>query len=82
MSVNVMNDDERHLSEYKKYANELLEKLKTETDKQHKYWFESRSLDLGESSANRVPSGGDWLRLYFPVNKPFAKGKYGRMPIP
>ena len=37
-----MNDDERHLSEYKKYANELLEKLKTETDKQHRYWFESR----------------------------------------
>ena len=37
-----MNDDERHLAEYKKYANELLEKLKTETDKQHIYWFESR----------------------------------------
>ena len=37
-----MNDDERHLSEYKKYASELLEKLKTETDKQHKYRFESR----------------------------------------
>ena len=38
----VMNDEERHLAEYKKYADELLEKLKTETDKQHKYWFESR----------------------------------------
>ena len=42
VSVNVMNDDERHLAEYKKYANELLEKLKTETDKQHIYWIESR----------------------------------------
>ena len=42
MCLIAMNDDERHLSEYKKYANELLEKLKTETDKQHKYWFESR----------------------------------------
>ena len=42
MNVIVMNDEERHLAEYKKYADELLEKLKTETDKQHKYWFESR----------------------------------------
>ena len=37
-----MNDEERHLAEYKKYTEELLEKLKTETDKQHKYWFENR----------------------------------------
>ena len=37
-----MNDDEKHLTEYKKYAEELLEKLKTETNKQHIYWFETR----------------------------------------
>jgi len=37
-----MNDEERHLADYKKYTEELLEKLKTETDKQHKYWFENR----------------------------------------
>ena len=38
----VMNDDERHLSEYKKYEQELLEKIEKETFKQHKYWFENR----------------------------------------
>ena len=37
-----MNDDERHLAEYKKYERELLEKIEKETLKQHKYWFESR----------------------------------------
>ena len=37
-----MNDDERHLSEYKKYEQELLEKIEKETFKQHKYWFENR----------------------------------------
>ena len=37
-----MNDEERHLAEYKKYERELLEKIEKETLKQHKYWFESR----------------------------------------
>jgi len=40
--VIAMNDDERHLAEYKKYERELLEKIEKETLKQHKYWFESR----------------------------------------
>ena len=37
-----MNDDERHLAEYEKYKQELLEKIEKESDRQHKYWFENR----------------------------------------
>ena len=37
-----MNDDERHLVEYEKYKQELLEKIEKETNRQHKDWFENR----------------------------------------
>ena len=55
-----MNDDERHLAEYKKYERELLEKIEKETLKQHKYLFESRlkSVKIRKIAITNVMKNG------------------------
>lgn len=37
-----MNDEQKHLLEYKRYEKELEELIPKEIRKQYKYWFENR----------------------------------------
>ena len=42
MNVPAMNDEQKHLLEYKRYEKELEELIPKEIRKQYKYWFENR----------------------------------------
>ena len=42
VNVPAMNDEQKHLLEYKRYEKELEELIPKEIRKQYKYWFENR----------------------------------------
>jgi len=42
VNVPAMNDEQKHLLEYKRYEKELEGLIPKETRKQYKYWFENR----------------------------------------
>tara|TARA_Y100001951_G_C11175539_1_gene202847 strand:- start:179 stop:346 length:168 start_codon:yes stop_codon:yes gene_type:complete len=53
-----MNDEQKHLLEYKRYEKELEDKISTETIKQYKYWFENRL----KSVRNRINAVSDEVK--------------------
>ncbi len=56
--VFAMNDEQKHLLEYKRYEKELEDKISTETIKQYKYWFENRL----KSVRNRINAVSDEVK--------------------
>ena len=58
VNVIAMNDEERHLLEYKRYEKELEDNLSSETVKQYRFWFENRL----KSVRNRIKDVSDEIK--------------------